>query len=174
VHASPVAHGKLKAGWSVALTETADGGCTAGSYVIGRAYTCDTTSGLEWTPCWPLGDGSTAVCPQQPWSHKVTLVEGAQTSLAGKLKTSPAKLWGLRLRGGVRCFRINAQVFTKYKGVPMRFGCVGKSWFLVGNPNRSRPIWTIRVVRLDQAGEKPLGQKRITHAYFPLPTPAGS
>jgi len=163
--------GTLRAGYTVVQSRHG-ASCEAGSDVISGVYRCFSGNDIL-DPCWaetvPMA-ASQVVCLLEPWSHEVTrlyLSSAPEASPPGRLY-----VWGVQLTTGQRCLAaqgthalIHGQVVNYYCGP-------GYSHVLVGEPDRSRPVWRIREARLERSGDKLGSFVAIATAWYGMPSAA--
>ena len=148
--------GHLKARYAV--VSSSRGYCWTTSFMNGRLYRCFRGNTIM-DPCWKETGRHSVVCLLEPWStnvHRLRLTRRLPAT-----DTSAARLWGLRLGGGVG---VNCLMSTGATGVvgkhPISYLC-RRGWVLLGSPDRSRPLWTMLTAKqvgthYDLRGRKPL------------------
>ena len=152
----PWVGGKPAAGLHV-VAASGDANCWEGSLESPRpdAYRCSTRASYEggnlFDPCFASPtDVHRMMCPTEPLSaHRVVAVTSTKPALANDGPASTAgNPWDVELAGGVTCRAVSgAAAFVA--GVRANYDCP-RGWILWGDPNRSKPRWTIRSSASDE------------------------
>ena len=105
-------------------------------------------------PCFQGAEGGQAVlaCLDDPWALRVTVLT-PNTELpraqANKADLRGALPWALELSNGARCVFLTGAT-TAVAGMRVNYGCVGGRISVVGDLDRTLPLW--RVFADDSAG----------------------
>jgi hypothetical protein len=167
------AHGHLRAGYTITHRH-GRAHCVLGSEAIGAAYRCFAGDAI-FDPCWVQAgaDHSHVICLGLPWTHdvfRVHVTRGYDNSVPATRAHYP---WGLRLTRGTRCARVQGAT-GRVHGRPVTYFCPHSKLMLLGEPNRSKPQWTIRTARPTHDGlDQPSGRKAISKAFFGRPSLIG-
>ena len=157
------AHGHLRARYAVASTRR--GFCWTTSFVNGHLYRCF-QGNLIRDPCWKEAGRHSVVCPNSPWSPRVTRLR-----LTKHLPASAAYgpgLWALRLGGvGVNCV-VSMGAGGLVENHPISYVCQ-RGWVLLGEaPNRSKPLWTMLTAKWVTDHYELRGRKALPTAWKPV------
>ena len=158
--------GHLRGRYEVA--RRAKGYCWTTSFVHGRLYRCF-RGNLIQDPCWKLSGRPSVVCLGVPWSTSVTRLK-----LTRRLPPTAAyggRIWGLRRLDGVGGGCLASSGTGELIGSrPVTYYC-HRGWVLVGNPDRTDPLWTIATAKrvgdhYELRGRRPLGTawRPVRHA----------
>jgi hypothetical protein len=137
---------------SLSVTTHDGGRCDTGSYVIARRGTYRCFDGnIIRDPCFTDARASTAsgepvvVCVPAPWAtHVVSLhLDGTPKTTFQVRPGGPP--WALQLAGGARCVFGEGATSVAH-GLRLNYFC-GRTRFLFGSPNTSKPTWRIRMAR---------------------------
>jgi hypothetical protein len=174
VRVRPVdATGHLRAGYTITHRH-GGASCQLGSEATGTAYRCFAGNEIL-DPCWVQAgkNRSHVICLLLPWSHQVSRLHVTK-GYDNQGPASPAhRPWGLRLTNGTRCAGVQGASGTVH-GRPITFFCLHSRLMLLGEANRSRPLWRIHTARSTHHGlDKPSGRRAIATAYFGLPSLKG-
>jgi len=140
--------GSLKPGYVVA-ERLAAGLCDEDSvFASGVAYSC--TVGEEGIgPCWPIGEAAKTkevFCLNKPWEHSGTEISLRRSPrYVLPVKPSERAIWGVELTTGQRCDALRGAV-GMFDRVPIDFACGRSGVELLGQPDMSQAVWTIREV----------------------------
>lgn len=156
--------GALKYGYHVTARFRGAQCIAGGSEAVTNADRCF-VGNLVIDPCWPSvnhrGSYGGDVCLTAPWRHGVVHLRGKNPHNGGG---GGRTLWAARLRDGVRCLFAQGATST-YHHRRLNFYCGRHNW-LVGHPNRTHRIWTIREVTSTRTGFRHPRTARIDHAWF--------
>jgi hypothetical protein len=139
--------GLLKPGYIVTRHQRR-GTCQQDSMVVGGEYRCS-ANGI-YDPCWAAGQPASAhvvFCLLAPWEKtvtRITLDGRLETYRLGTSELSP-RIWALGLASGKRCI-VRQGAGGEFHGVPVRFSCITGSLEVLGEPNKSDPLWTVQGV----------------------------
>ncbi|HVT64373.1 MAG TPA: hypothetical protein VHD81_04410 [Mycobacteriales bacterium] len=145
--------------------------CSSHSAVTGNAYKCVTH--FPYDPCWLSGNHSYVDCLASPYSRRVTrlhVTRGYHNK--GGLGAAKKLPWGLLLTNGVKTTLIAG--IGKVDGKKIHYSYNKFRTVLVGNPDKSGPLWRIQKAR-DVGGFhfKIVGWVTISKAWFGAPTELG-
>jgi hypothetical protein len=105
------------------------------------AYRCMAGNAIH-DPCFAASvHARTVACFIDPW-HAVTLLTLSRRLPAHGPTTHDALPWAIETTDGRRCVFLTGAT-APMGGERINYGCVGGS-YLVGSPDRSAPLWTIR------------------------------
>jgi hypothetical protein len=124
------------------------GQCQPSNLDFGRddAWRCFTSPGSEiLDPCFAdpymPAPGVILACPRDPWTTAAVIVRPTGTLDQGGVQRpalSRIGPWAFELANGQRCVLVGGAT-TTIAGMRVNYGCDGGD--VVGNPDRSRPIW---------------------------------
>jgi hypothetical protein len=142
----PFTDGKTSPGLTIA--RTVKGRCFAGSIADPRsdAWRCFIGNSIA-DPCFAdPAVASWVLCPEDGTPFGTTVVRLALAkalpkNLANKSSPGAGNPWTIKLAGGTVCTFLTGATYM-YRGKRVNYGC-GRKTFLAGNPDRSRPTWTI-------------------------------
>jgi serine/threonine protein kinase len=116
-----------------------DGGCPQ-SNVLARqdAFRCYTTpksdGGNIADPCFPMDDGTGAMCPSAPWSTEWVFVSFVGNGPVADPPTSTGLPWAIEIASGVRCTQMGGAT-AAIGDKRMNYACPNGS-YLWGDPSR--------------------------------------
>ena len=119
-----------------------NGYCWTDSLATGAhdAYRCMQGNAI-WDPCFAATAHSrTVACFRDPW-HPVTILHLTKP-LPHHGRAISAPPWAIETTDGRRCVYLTGAT-APMGGERINYGCTDHS-FLIGNPNTTRPMWTIR------------------------------
>jgi hypothetical protein len=141
------------------VTTSRRGYCWTTSLMNGHLYRCF-TGNFILDPCWKESGRNAVICLVLPWSTKVTRLR--LTRRLPAVDSYGARIWGLRLGGGIGVDCLVSQGAGGAVGKrPISYFC-RRRWVLLGNgPNRGLPLWTMLTARrvgghYTRRGRKPL------------------
>jgi len=175
--------GLLKPGYII--SQRLDGGvCSEGSWVVsGVAYECGVDEGAYLArSCWPIGKATKTgevfaevFCAGMGmlWTHSGVEIRLQKAQKVSPLPMKPAEqrlAWGVELTSGQRCIHLRGMADV-FRGETVWFVCTGSDIGLLGEPDRTRPVWTIREVvfhpKKDASASPSAGPlARITVAWY--------
>jgi hypothetical protein len=166
--------GHLRSNYRVARRLKAHAHCVLGSEATGNAYRCFAGNSIL-DPCWVQAGSSRShvLCLTAPWSHaaiRLHVTKGYDNSV---MTTTAREPWGIRLANGTRCAFVQGASSVVH-GRRLSYFCQHSKTVLLGNPNRSRPVWRIHTARSTKHGDfVRTGRKRIAKAFFGRPSLIG-
>jgi hypothetical protein len=166
--------GHLRSNYRVARRLKAHAHCVLGSEATGNAYRCFAGNSIL-DPCWVRAGSSRShvLCLTAPWSHaaiRLHVTKGYDNSV---MTTTAREPWGIRLANGTRCAFVQGASSVVH-GRRLSYFCQHSKTVLLGNPNRSRPVWRIHTARSTKHGHfVRTGRKRIAKAFFGRPSLIG-
>lgn len=133
------------------VVKIAHGGfCEDSALVPGHVYRCF-LGNLVAEPCWHAVSQSlpanTVLCLPRPWLHDVLEIEAGHLPPAPTYATDLSHPWGVELSDGQRCLEVNG-AGGRFEGRPVDYGCTGTQNSLVGEADRSGPVWTFQSVTI--------------------------
>jgi hypothetical protein len=165
--------GHLRPNYHVARRLKAHAHCALGSEATGNAYRCFAGNTIL-DPCWVQAGSSHShvLCLTAPWSHAAIRLH--VTKYDNSTMVSPSREpWGIRLANGTRCALVQGASSVVH-GRRLSYFCQNSKTVLLGNPNRSKPVWRIHTGRSNKHGHvKATGRKAIETAYFGRATLTG-
>jgi hypothetical protein len=142
---SPFAGSGLAAG--VRVSKTAAGYCWTSSSSTAQldAYRCFVGNEI-YDPCFhsaAAGERSSVLCPLYRPGSSLLRIELTRKLPAPGPRVNPERYtpWALETENGRWCTLFTGATST-IQGLPMSYGCQGGG-FLLGDPSRARPGWTI-------------------------------
>jgi hypothetical protein len=113
------------------------------------------------------------ICLEAPWSHSAIRLHVTKGYDNSAMTTPARQPWGLTLARGRRCVLAQGATGVVH-GRRMSYFCQHSTTVLLGEPNRSKRVWTIGTARPTHGGHFRLsGRKAIRTAYFGRPTLIG-
>lgn len=110
----------------------------------GDAYRC-MQGNLIHDPCFaPAADATEVACFRDPW-HPVTLLRLTRPLPKHDPTVKEVLPWAIETTDGRRCTFLTGAT-APMGGERINYGCTDRS-FLIGGPDRSRAVWTIRSAR---------------------------
>jgi pimeloyl-ACP methyl ester carboxylesterase len=130
------------------ITDRGTAQCEPGSDIAGLAYRCFSQDGI-YDPCWLDNadpNQATVLCPNRPWSTRVTRLSIPAGGLGSFLGPAPSIdrnfPWGVQLSDGERCIAVQG-THDSFDGKVVDYGCEPNSGHVLLRPlNRSTPSWT--------------------------------
>jgi hypothetical protein len=121
------------------------GNACSPSYINGAvdAFRCYASGHLIFDPCFdrPTEEGE-LLCVATPWATEGVLLSGADVDYSRDRRE--ARIWAMKLRNGMRCSFLSGGTAWVRGAGRLNYICGKRKFFLWGNPDRSRSIWTIR------------------------------
>jgi hypothetical protein len=155
-HVGPVTtQGVLNPGYSV--KKTVHGTCEAGSDAVagGLIYRCSSGNSL-YDPCWsarpPIGDAGAVACLAEPWSSSVVEIVTSRLPTETVTQNDLSYPWGVMLTNGDRCLALQGS-HDLDGNLVVNFAC-GTLSRLVGNADRSSPLWTYESATFDNKSDQ--------------------
>lgn len=125
------------------------GDCPSESFVNGRsdAWRCFVGDHIL-DPCFETPEAEDVVaCVESPWTKRALLVEAELDYNDRYLDARPGS-WALELTNGKRCVFVSG-ASTVVAGRRLNYFCGkrGRGPYLFGSPDRSKPLWRIRMAK---------------------------
>jgi len=151
---APFRNGQLAP--DVIVRKRVSGSCWTGSLAAYRrrdAWRCRQGGDRIIDPCFsdPKGSSGLVACPAQAWNRRVILLRLTKPlPLDAANPTGRGRPWAIVTTTGQHCNRLTGAI-VRVEGRPLLFGC-GRAGSLAGEPNTTKPLWTIYFNPSSRAG----------------------